>query len=136
MKQIIVPKPYHILDIVLPIGCYEIEEMSQFIHGKIYDDNENYLKSDISYTPTDFTMGPDVSKMRCVINCNCQIDFSIKNSLASTLGFKNKIYGEGDNLSGFISERNININAVNSINVLCNIANGSFNNGLQSHSIY
>jgi hypothetical protein len=81
-------------------------------------------------------MGPDVSKMRCVINCNCQIDFSIKNSLASILGFKNKIYGERDYLSGFISERNININAVNSIKVLSNIANGSFNNGLQSRSIY
>jgi hypothetical protein len=66
--RIIVPKPYHILDIVLPIGCYEIEDMSQFIHGKIYNDNENDLKSDISYIPTDFSMGPDVSKMRCVIN--------------------------------------------------------------------
>jgi hypothetical protein len=142
--RIIIPKPcHHILDIVLPIRCYEIEDMPQFIYGKIYDDNEHYLKSDIRYTPTGFSMGPKmsflkykVSKMSCVINCNCKIDFTIENNLASILGFKNKIYGKGDYLSGFISERNININAVNSIKFLCNITNGSFNNGLQSHSIY
>ena len=39
-------------------------------------------------------------------------------------------------MSGYASEKNININAVNSIKVLCNIANGSFNNGFPSHSIY
>jgi hypothetical protein len=134
--RIIVSKPPHNLDIVLPIGCYEIEDMAQFICSKIHDDNEQYLKSDITYTPTDFAMVPDIVKMRCVINCNCRIDFTVENSIASILGFKNKIYGEGNYLSGFMSERNININAVNSIKVLCNIANGSFNNGLQSHSIY
>ena len=58
--------------------------------------------------------------MKCIINCNYPVDFTDNNSLASLLGFKNKVYGKG----GFRLSNNININAVNSIKVLCNVANG------------
>ena len=84
------------------------------------------------YDPVDFTMNTDITSMKCVMNCNYKVDFTIQNSIASLLGFKKKIYEKGYSRSS----NNININAVNSIKVLCNVANGSFDNGLQSHSIY
>lgn len=129
--------PVHKLDINLPFGCYEIEDITQYISNKIHEDNEhmNEVDNTIMYTPIDFTMHTDTTSMKCIINCNHSIDFSIKNSLASLLGFKNKVY-TGDGLSSFRSSKNIDINAVNSIKVLCNVANGSFVNGQQSHSIY
>lgn len=126
------------LDIKLPFGCYEIEDITQYICNKIHEDNEGINKvvnADKFHDPIDFTMNTDITRMKCVMSCNYLVDFTIENSLASLLGFKKKIYGNGG-LSSFRSTKNIDINAVNSIKVLCNVANGSFDNGLQSHSIY
>jgi len=123
------------LDIKIPFGCYEIEDITQYISNQIHKDNEQINSVETAtynYDPIDFTMHTDITSMKCIINCNYPVDFTDKNSLASLLGFKNKVYGKG----GFRSSNNININAVNSIKVLCNVANGSFDNGLQSHSIY
>jgi len=133
--RIIVQEPPHNLDIELPFGCYEIEDITQYICYKIHEDNEYYTKLDKNYICIDFNMNSDVSRMKCIINCNYKIDFTIENSLASLLGFKKEVYGKVG-LTGFVSPKNIDINSVNSIKVMCNIANGSFNNGLQSHSIY
>jgi len=129
--------PGHNLDIKLPFGCYEIEDITQYISNQIHEDNErlNEIDHTMIYTPIDFNMHTDTTCMKCVISCNYPVDFAIKNSLASLLGFQNKIYGK-DGSSSFRSSKNIDINAVNSIKVLCNVANGSFDNGQQSHSIY
>jgi hypothetical protein len=131
--------PTHNLDIKLPFGCYEIEDITQYISSKIHEDNEriNSVMDNNKkyYDPIDFTMNTDVTRMKCVINCNYPVDFTIENSLASLLGFKKKLYGN-EGVTHFRASKNIDINAVNSIKVLCNIANGSFDNGIQSHSIY
>lgn len=136
--RIIVPERGQNLDINLPFGCYEIEDITQYISNKIHEDNEhlNEVNQSKIYDPIDFTMHADMTSAKCVINCNYQVDFSIENSLASLLGFKREIYGKAGSTSSFRSSKNIDINAINSIKVLCNVANGSFDNGLQSHSIY
>ena len=40
------------------------------------------------------------------------------------------------NIDGHRSKKVVNLNSVNSIKVMCNIAQGSFNNHMPSHSIY
>jgi hypothetical protein len=80
------------LDIKLPFSCYEIEDITQYICNQIYEDNESINiidRHDKMYNdPKDFTMNTDNTRMKCVINCNYPIYFTIENSLASLLGFK------------------------------------------------
>jgi hypothetical protein len=72
------------LDIKLSFDCYEIEDITQYICNQIHEDNErinNIAGHDKMYNdPKNFTISTDITRMKCVINCNYPIDIKIKNS--------------------------------------------------------
>ncbi|KAE9522757.1 hypothetical protein AGLY_016866 [Aphis glycines] len=114
--------------IKLEEGCYEIEDINQRIKKQIDDYNsENLTKLtfDISVDPNDF---------RSYIKCNGILHFEIPFSMAPLFGFDKRQYKPEYAIHR--SEKAVNLNTINSIKVMCNIAQGSFNNHLQSHSIY
>ena len=61
-----------------------------------------------------------------------KVDFSIKNSIRTVLGFDKKIYGNGRHLS----EKTVNIMRVNSIFVHTDVIGSAYVNGSQSPVIY
>ncbi|KAE9522077.1 hypothetical protein AGLY_017521 [Aphis glycines] len=114
--------------IKLEEGCYEIEDINQRVKKQIDDyssENLTKLTFDISVDPNDF---------RSYIKCNGILHFQIPFCMAPVFGFDKRQYKPEYAIHR--SEKAVNLNTINSIKVMCNIAQGSFNNHLQSHSIY
>ncbi|KAE9529200.1 hypothetical protein AGLY_011996 [Aphis glycines] len=114
--------------IKLEEGCYEIEDINQRVKKQIdvyNSENLTNITYDISVDPNDF---------RSYIKCNGVLHFEIPFSIAPVLGFEKRQYKPEYEI--LRSEKAANLNTINSIKVMCNIAQGSFNNHLQSHSIY
>ena len=114
--------------IKLEEGCYEIKDIEHRVKEQIDAYNEKFkteLTFDISVNPNDF---------RSYIKCNGILHFEILLSIAPVLGFEKRVYRPEYETRR--SEKAVNLNTINSIKVMCNIAQGSFSNHLQSHSIY
>ncbi|KAE9525820.1 hypothetical protein AGLY_014046 [Aphis glycines] len=114
--------------IKLEEGCYEIEDINQRVKKQIdvyNSENLTNITFDILVDPNDF---------RSYIKCNGELHFEIPYSIAPVLGFEKRQYKPEYEI--LRSEKAANLNTINSIKVMCNIAQGSFNNHLQSHSIY
>ena len=114
--------------IKLEEGCYEIKDIKHRVEEQINIYNEKFdteLTFDISVDPNDF---------RSYITCNGILHFEVLHSIASVLGFEKRVY-KPDYVT-HRSEKAVNLNTIYSIKVMCNIAEGSFSNHLQSHSIY
>lgn len=119
------------LEVELETGRYEIEDIEYKIIEKIHD----YVrKFNITVPNFKFEMKADPISFRCYLNYSCEVDFNVDNSLASVLGFQKRKYSA--NGHGYWSESTIDINHINSIKVLCSIAEGSYNNNTPSHSVY
>jgi len=109
-------------------GCYEIEDINNKIARELF-----YFNNEHS-TQLTFSVRVDPIDFRTYIKCNGILKLDVPNSIAPVFGLKKRSYGLiHDTLR---SENAINLNTINSIKVMCNIAHGSFNNQLQSHSIY
>ncbi|KAE9525812.1 hypothetical protein AGLY_014038 [Aphis glycines] len=109
-------------------GCYEIEDINNKIAKELSQVNYKYgtqLTFSVRIDPVDF---------RTYIKCNGILQLNTQYSIAPVLGFKKIRCGPFHEACR--SEKTANLNTINSIKVLCNIAHGSFNNQLQSHSIY
>jgi hypothetical protein len=109
-------------------GSYEMNDIKHHVKEQINIYNEKFktkLTFDISMDPNDF---------RTYIKCNGIIHFDILHSIAPVLGFEKREYLP--EFETHRSEKAVNLNTINSIKVMCNIAQGSFSNHLQSHSIY
>jgi hypothetical protein len=117
------------LELCLRPGCYEIEDVINEIKYQLKIKTNSEQQKNI-----DLDMWVDKHDFRCNIKCDSLIYFPVTNSLASVLGFTQSTYENAKH--GIRSEKAVNINSVNSIKVICDIAQGSFNNNDPSHSIY
>ncbi|KAL4121396.1 hypothetical protein QTP88_013918 [Uroleucon formosanum] len=114
--------------ITLEEGCYEIEDIKQRVKKQIdVYNSKNFtdLTFDITVDPNDF---------RSSIKCNGILHFEIPYSIAPVFGFEKRVYKPY--IKTLRSEKAVNLNTINCIKVMCNIAQGSISNHLQSHSIY
>ena len=121
-------KDYRVFEFCLEDGCYEIEDIDNYMAkelSRVNNECGTQLTFSIRMDPVDF---------RTYIKCNGILRFNTSYSIAPVFGFK-KI-----NCGPFHEDRRsdkaVNLNTINSIKVMCNIAHGSFNNQLQSHSIH
>ncbi|XP_050439608.1 uncharacterized protein LOC126845091 [Adelges cooleyi] len=111
------------LDIEIESGCYELSQINDYIKNEIKKTNRDIV----------FSILPNINTFRSYVYCSEAVDFTIDNSLRHVLGFdKTKL--EPQILHE--SQRTVNINIINSIKVLCSIAQGSFNGNKPSHSVY
>lgn len=113
--------------IKVPIGCFEFDALKKRILNIIDEYNKKSKKI------IEFEIKLDNTTFKTSIKCNYPIDFSISNSIASIFGFEKKVYNAK---TEWKSEKPVDINPINSIKVICNIAQGSFNNSQPSHTIH
>jgi hypothetical protein len=104
-------------EITIPEGSYEIEN----------------LQTEIQKHVTHFRLTANNNTLKAEMKCAEDVHFEKPNSIASLLGFENKVYAK-DQLH--VSTNTINIIKVNSIRIECNIARGSFHNGEEGHTIH
>ncbi|KAE9523025.1 hypothetical protein AGLY_016656, partial [Aphis glycines] len=118
--------------ITLKKEYYDIKDIKNQILAQI-----NNFNNDLEYLEIEkitFDIGIDQVDFRTTIFSNGTICFNVENSIAPLLGFEKKNYEQY--IDGHRSQKVSNLNIVNSIKVMCNIAQGSFNNHMSSHSIY
>lgn len=106
--------------IKLPTGSYEILDIAEFLKSNLPSDttleligNNNTLKSELK--------------------CSKPVYFDKDHTLADVLGFDRVILTEN---TLHTSTKTVNIIKVNSIRIECNLARGSFDNGVESHILF
>jgi hypothetical protein len=106
--------------IAIDEGAYEIEDLETALKAKVGSDVELELKA-------------NNNTLKSEIKCSQRIDFTKPGTLASLLGFDNKVLDAGIK---HISDRTVSIINVNVIRVECNIVRGSYDNGREGHVIH
>lgn len=107
--------------ITIPEGSYELDDIATYIRSKLE-------------TGTQFSLTPNTNTLEVDINTNIEIDFTKPNNIAKLLGFKPQILKSGKHSSD--SPDGVQIIQVNTIRVECNIARGSYQNGVESHILH
>lgn len=111
--------------ITIPIGSYEVVEISEYINKKFKDLQLNFI------------LAGNKNTMKSSIYTDLLIDFSLKNSIGPLLGFNNSILSNDKfERKTYESDDLIQIQRVNSIRIDCDLITGSFHNGKSSHTLY
>ena len=117
-------------NINIPEGCYEIEDINDYIH-RIMKENKHYDLANEKYS---VKIEPNNNTLKCVMNItgNFRVDFLLPNSIRTVLGFNKKVYTSGYHES----ENVVNIINVNSLRVTSDIIDASYSNGEHENTIY
>lgn len=113
------------LDITIPVGIYEINQIIEYIQSKL-DANEFGLHLSVDLPSMKFKLKFDE---------RVYVLFDEKNSIGNLLGFR-PIEVVGDEGEEILSDRLIDINNINVLRIDCNIVTGSYINGKSSHTIH
>lgn len=113
-------------------GCYEIDEINEFIMKKMGWTKEN--------AKVEITADPITLRTHLLIKKGMwHVNFPKKNSIATILGFEPKWYpynAKDGKIVPYISQKIANILTVNNILVQCDIISGSSINGKSAPVIY
>lgn len=111
-------------EIIIPEGAYDVDDLQSYIEEELKkkegDDIVFYLKG-------------NTNTMRVTMETNVDVDFGAKYSIGTLCGFDKVVVYRGKRVA---SNRVVDINEVNAIDILCNIVDGSFINGSPSHILY
>ncbi|DAC81327.1 penton [Mayetiola barley midge adintovirus] len=105
--------------IIIPVGTYEVSEICEHITRQLIEKN--------------FVMRGNKNTLKCEIETDLTIDFTVEDSIGSLLGFSKKIL---ENSLSYESDKLVNINSINCIRIECDLTTGSFHNGKGTHTIY
>ena len=112
--------------IVLPKGCYEVDDIHKVIRKKFgWEEKKEKVKLEAD---------PVTLRVHMKLDKDWQVYFPPENSVAGLLGFKVNEYYVGP--KEFISQRIANILSVNSILVQCDVICGSSINGRPAPVIF
>lgn len=121
-------------EISLPTGSYEIDHINEFIQKSMKNEEINQLAqkdSEIEY----ITIKGNNNTMKAEVTSKYYIDFSKDHSIGSILGFpkETKILEPKITHSG---DQTVTILKVNTIDVTCNIIQGSYRDGENQHILH
>ena len=121
------------IDLKIPVGCYNITGINEALQLLLGEVKKNFVQE--KKQPY-FVLSGNINTSKCVLEITSDttiVDFDIKNSIRSILGFEAKKYTGGKR---YESENKINIIRVHSILVHCDIINSSRVNGALAPVLY
>jgi hypothetical protein len=110
--------------ITVPEGTYEFEDLRLFLKSELYHK-----------WGVDLTMRINKHIMKVEIRCSHKVDFTQPGSIGQVLGFSNSRILEPPGIY-YKSDSVIGISGLNVIRIECNIASGSYTNGIEDHILY
>ena len=112
-------------ELIFAVGCYEHEDINKELQRMV---------KVLGGKKEDIVLAPNMNTFQTImtISENVEVDFTIKNSIRTVLGFNSKIYKKGRNLS----EHTVDIMRINSIFVHTSVIGSTYVNGSQSPVIY
>ena len=121
------------IDLEIPVGCYNITGINEALQLLLRE----IKKSSVQEKKQPYiVLSGNRNTSKCVLDITSDttiVDFDVKNSIRSILGFEAKKYVGGKR---YESENKINIICVHSILVHCDIINSSRVNGMPAPVIY
>ena len=113
--------------VLIEPGAYEISQINKRISKFLFE------ALNIQDDKSPITLSPDIPTSRSILNVsdNYKIEFKTI-EVRDLLGFSKSIFQKGIHFSDKI----INISDINSINIQCDIIEGSYNNGNQTNNLY
>ena len=117
--------------ISVPTGAYELLEINNEIQRQMIENNDYNEESHTFYINININK-PTSKSILEINNKDYIIDFTMENSIASTLGFDNTKYSYGIYESPNVTD----IEKVNAILVHCDLVTGSTINGKNSQVLY
>lgn len=109
--------------IKIPEGCYEIDDITNYLEKKITQEDEDAFVK----------ITTDINTSKVIVCSNRKINFNLEDSIGPVLGFAARKLNANDNN---ISDYTVKISKVNTICIDCSIAIGSFFNGEPVHIIH
>lgn len=107
--------------IEIPTGAYEIDDIETFLKKATGDRR--------------FSLRPNNNTLKCEIYSSFDIDFNLsEHNIGEMLGFKTKTKLKANKLH--TSETPVNIIKVNTIQIRCNIVQGSYKDGENHHILH
>lgn len=106
-------------EIEIPVGCYEITQIEDYLKKQLGDDS-------ISLTA-------NMPTSQCVLESNYEVNFKKRNSIGPLLGFDSVILPAGKK---HYSNLPVKITKVTSILVDCNLVTGTYLNGVPGHVLH
>lgn len=124
-----------IVDIVIPPGAYELEDINKYIQRalwkKVHPNDKLQKEEDLNDL---FHLVANNNTLKCEITSKYAIRFdSTLNSIAGLLGFNDTMYMTADTIE---SPNPVSINNYNLLRLDCNIVGDSYINGKSAHSLY
>jgi len=113
------------VEVEISEGTYDLIDITETI--KIAMNRNGHNDESIKITANTNTL-----KSVLEIQDDFQVDFRVRNSISSVLGFQNQVYEEGIHESQNV----VNILSINSILVNVNVIGGSYVNGRTQNTIY
>ena len=113
------------VEVQIPEGSYDLIDIAETI--KIVMKRNRHNDESIKITANNNTL-----KSVLEIQGNFQVDFRLRNSISSVLGFRNKVHEEGIHESDSV----VNILSINSVLVNVDVIGGSYVNGKTQNTIY
>lgn len=110
--------------IEIPEGTYDLDDLQTYIQTKLRT---------LEGERVEFLLRGNNNSMTVSLTSNVDIDFGTPNSIGPLLGFGDIVATRGVQT---VSERLVDINKVNAIDIVCNIVDGSYVNGEPSHILY
>ena len=99
-------------------------------HRKWFKGSDEEFKQ-IETSPIDFQINLETARINCFIYNGYSLEFPQNSSLRDLMGFQKYNYNVNS-----IGETNLNISNITSVNLLCDIVEGSFQNGRRTNCLY
>lgn len=123
--------------IVIPKGQYEIEDLNKYIRKalrvtSVTDEFYYHQHHSQLHLGPFFKLTPNVNTLKCSLISSHEIDFTQPNSVGQLLGFTKKL----EPYQIHEGEKTVDIFKVNTIQIDCSLAMGSYQNGKAVHTIH
>ncbi|CAH2020530.1 unnamed protein product [Acanthoscelides obtectus] len=109
--------------VTLPEGVYEIEDINKYIQHEIISMNDTYKQRYENNVVEMFSLKANTNTLKCELHS--VLDIALSNSMATMLGFKNKIFPRN---KIYTSNLPVNITPIRIIRIDCGLISGAYCN--------
>ena len=114
-------------------GAYSLSDIYSYIQTAMLNNGDAITNAGVTTYSINFNSFVPTQSVQITLSNNYQVDFTPTNSIASVLGYGNVLLNQNQTYS---SSKLVDILPTQSINILCNIANGFLYNGKISNVLY
>lgn len=112
--------------IVIPVGCYELEELNTYLSKKLKETDPENRDNLINLVGNRNTL-------KAELTCEYSVDFKRRGTINKLLGFEEKVLNRR---TTYESKQVVKILQIETINIICDLVNNTYQNSDLTHILY